>query len=78
MEFTEKDVKLYESAGFEVLYMNYLRCGIIARKRGWLVLVEVKGAEHPFITVRQACSFYRVAEAIITVVGNGKIELLIS
>jgi hypothetical protein len=37
--------------------------------------VEVKGAEHLFITVRQACSFYRVAEAIITVVGNGKIEL---
>jgi hypothetical protein len=34
MEFTEKDVKLYESAGFEVFYMNYLRCGIIARKRG--------------------------------------------
>jgi len=43
--------------------------------------VEVKGAEHPFITVRQTCSFYRVAElignaeAIITVVGNSKIEL---
>jgi hypothetical protein len=46
-----------------------------------LVLIEVKGVGHPFISVRQACSFYRVAElvgnaeAVIAVVGNGKIRL---
>jgi len=43
--------------------------------------VEVKGSGHPYITVRQACSFFRVAElignaeAVIAVVGNGKILL---
>jgi len=46
-----------------------------------LVLVEVKGVGHPYITVRQACAFYKVAEiigdaeAVIAVVGNGKIKL---
>jgi Holliday junction resolvase len=82
MEFTERMViKLYESAGFEVFYVNCPCCDVIARKRGRLVLVEVKGARHPYISVRQACSFYRVAElvgnaeAVIAVVGNGKIRL---
>jgi hypothetical protein len=46
-----------------------------------LVLIEVKGSGHPYITVRQACSFFRVAElignaeAVIAVAGNGKILL---
>jgi len=82
MEFTERMViKLYESAGFEVFYVNCPCCDVIARKRGRLVLVEVKGTGHPYITVRQACSFFRVAElignaeAVIAVVGNGKILL---
>jgi len=74
-------IKLYESAGFEVFYINCPCCDVIARKRGRLVLIEVKGAGHPYITVRQACSFFRVAElignaeAVIAVVGNGKILL---
>jgi len=82
VEFTERMViKLYESAGFEVFYINCPCCDVIARKRGRLVLVEVKGTGHPYISVRQACSFYRVAElvgnaeAVIAVVGNGKIRL---
>lgn len=82
MEFTERMViKLYESAGFEVFYVNCPCCDLIARKRGRLVLIEVKGSGHPYITVRQACSFFRVAElignaeAVIAVVGNGKILL---
>ena len=82
VEFTEKMVaKLYESAGFEVFYINCPCCDIIARKRGRLVLVEVKGSGYPYITVRQVCAFYRVAElignveAVIAVVGNGKIKL---
>jgi len=82
VEFTERMViKLYESAGFEVFYINCPCCDLIARKRGRLVLIEVKGAGHPYITVRQACSFFRVAElignaeAVIAVVGNGKILL---
>jgi len=82
VEFTERMVtKLYESAGFNVFYVNCPCCDVIARKNRRLVLIEVKGAGHPFITVRQACSFYRVAElignveAVIAVVGNGKIRL---
>ena len=82
MEFTERMVaKLYQSAGFDVFYFNCPCCDLIARKNRRLVLIEVKGAGHPFITVRQACSFYRVAElignveAVIAVVGNGKIRL---
>jgi hypothetical protein len=82
VEFTEKMVaKLYESSGFDVFYVNCPCCDVIARKNRRLVLIEVKGAGHPFITVRQACSFYRVAElignveAVIAVVGNGKIRL---
>ena len=82
MEFTEKMVvKLYESSGFDVFYVNCPCCDLIARKRGRLVLAEVKGAGHPYISVRQACSFYRVAEiignaeAVIAVVSNGKIKL---
>jgi len=73
--------RLYESAGFEVLYFNCPCCDLIARKNRRLVLIEVKGAGHPYITVRQACSFFRVAElignaeAVIAVVGNGKIKL---
>ena len=73
--------KLYESSGFDVFYVNCPCCDVIARKNRRLVLIEVKGARHPFITVRQACSFYRVAElignveAVIAVVGNGKIRL---
>ena len=74
-------IKLYESAGFEVFYINCPCCDVIARKRGRLVLVEVKGSGYPYITVRQACSFFRVAElignaeAVVAVVGNGKIKL---
>jgi len=82
VEFTERMViKLYESAGFDVFYFNCPCCDLIARKRGRLVLVEVKGVGHPYITVRQACAFYKVAEiigdaeAVIAVVGNGKIKL---
>ncbi|MCG2870391.1 MAG: hypothetical protein L7H10_06530 [Vulcanisaeta sp.] len=82
MEFTERMViKLYESAGFEVFYVNCPCCDLIARKNRRLVLIEVKGSGHPYITVRQACSFFRVAElignaeAVIAVVGNGKIKL---
>jgi Holliday junction resolvase len=82
VEFTERMViKLYESAGFEVFYINCPCCDLIARKRGRLVLAEVKGSGHPYITVRQACSFFRVAElignaeAVVAVVGNGKIRL---
>jgi len=82
VEFTEKMVaKLYESSGFDVFYVNCPCCDVIARKNRRLVLIEVKGAGHPFITVRQVCSFYRVAElignveAVIAVVGNGKIRL---
>ena len=82
MEFTERMVvRLYESAGFEVFYFNCPCCDIIARKHRRLVLIEVKGSGHPYISVRQACSFYRVAElvgnaeAVIAVVGNGKIRL---
>jgi len=46
-----------------------------------LVLIEVKGSGHPYISVRQACAFFRVAEligdaeAVIAVVGNGRIRL---
>ena len=82
MEFTERMViRLYESAGFDVFYINCPCCDVIARKRGRLVLVEVKGSGYPYITVRQACSFFRVAElignaeAVVAVVGNGKIKL---
>jgi Holliday junction resolvase len=82
VEFTERMVaKLYESAGFEVFYVNCPCCDIIARKHRRLVLIEVKGSGHPYISVRQACSFYRVAEiignaeAVIAVVSNGKIKL---
>jgi Holliday junction resolvase len=73
--------RLYESAGFEVFYVNCPCCDIIARKHRRLVLIEVKGSGHPYISVRQACSFYRVAEiignaeAVIAVVSNGKIKL---
>jgi len=82
MEFTERmTMKMYEAAGFEVFYVNCPCCDLIARKNRRLVLIEVKGAGHPYITVRQACSFFRVAElignaeAVIAVVGNGKILL---
>jgi Holliday junction resolvase-like predicted endonuclease len=82
VEFTERMVmKLYESAGFDVFYFNCPCCDLIARKNRRLVLIEVKGSGHPYVTVRQACSFYRVAEiigdaeAVIAVVGNGKIKL---
>jgi hypothetical protein len=74
-------MKLYESAGFDVFYFNCPCCDLIARKGRRLVLIEVKGAGHPYITVRQACSFFRVAElignaeAVIAVVGYGKIRL---
>jgi Holliday junction resolvase-like predicted endonuclease len=82
MGFTERMVaRLYESAVFEVFYFNYPCCDLIARKNRRLVLIEVKGSGHPYITVRQACAFYRVAEiigdaeAVIAVVSNGKIKL---
>jgi hypothetical protein len=71
VEFTERMVaKLYESAGFEVFYVNCPCCDIIARKHRRLALVEVKGSGHPYVSVRQACAFYSIA-----VVGNGKIKL---
>jgi Holliday junction resolvase-like predicted endonuclease len=82
MEFTERMViRLYESADFDVFYFNCPCCDVIARKRGRLVLVEVKGTGHPFISIRQACAFFRVAElignaeAVIAVVGDGKVRL---
>ena len=82
MEFTERMVaRLYESAGFDVFYFNCPCCDLIARKGKRLVLVEVKGVGHPFISIRQACAFFRVAElignveAVIAVVGYGKIRL---
>jgi len=76
MEYTESIVKeLFKSDGWHIYYINAPCCDFVVRRGRDKALVEVKGANYPYITVRQLCGLITAADilnvgAVIIVVGN--------
>ena len=78
MEYTEEIVRdLLDEDGWDYYFINAPCCDFVARRGKSKMLIEVKGANYPYITVRQLCGLITAAEilnadAIIIVVGNRK------